>query len=240
MKFIIILVIVLVLIVLGQLMKINDYSQKLRNKDEADVTEGETKFNAFLAGLFYVVFMISSTYLFIVYGGKPGLGEPASLQGEEIDMLFSANWVLLIFVFYVTQSLLFIFLIKYRYDKNRKATFFSHSNRLELIWTVIPTIALAGIIIWGLTVWNRVTEQSEDATVIEIYAKQFDWTVRYSGEDNTLGNFDFKMISSKNPLGVVTTDLIDSKKEEWENEIKELNHSIDNSSLIPDLSFKIG
>ena len=234
--FIVILVIVLVIIVLGQLMKINDYSQKLRNKDEANLTEGETKFNAVLAGLFYIALMISSTYLFIVYGGKPGLGESASIQGEQIDTLFAANWALLLFVFYITQTLLFVFAIKYRYNKDRKATFFSHSNRLELIWTIVPTVALAGIIIWGLTVWNRVTAPTENATVIEIYAKQFDWTVRYSGEDNKLGNSDFKMITSKNPLGVVTTNLIDNKQVVWENEILKLEESIENSSLIPDVT----
>jgi len=236
MRFIIILIIVLVIIVLGQLMKMSEFSQKLRNKNEADLTEGESKFNAILFGLFYVALMISSTYLFFAYGAKPGLGKAASVHGESVDFLFTVNWWLLLPVYYITQTLLFFFVIKYRYDKDRKATFFSHSNKLELIWTIVPTVALAGIIIFGLVEWNKITEPPENAKVIEIYAKQFDWTARYSGEDNKLGKSDFKLISSKNPLGIVTTDLIDSRQTEWETEIKELNKKIENSDLIPDAS----
>ena len=46
MKFIIIIVIVLVIIAAAQLMKVYELSSRLRNKDEADVTPAETKFNA--------------------------------------------------------------------------------------------------------------------------------------------------------------------------------------------------
>jgi heme/copper-type cytochrome/quinol oxidase subunit 2 len=41
---------------------------------------------------------------------------------------------------------------------------------------------------------------------IELYAKQFSWTVRYAGKDNQLGKADFKLITDKNPLGVITEE----------------------------------
>jgi cytochrome c oxidase subunit II len=179
MKFLIIIVIVLVIITAAQLMKVYEHSSNLRNKDEADVTDGETKFNAGMLLLFYVALMVSSTYLFIVYGARPGLGPSASEHGVSIDYLYDINWIILIIVYYITQSLLFIFAIKYHQKKGRKAVFFSHSTKLELVWTIIPAITLAGIIIGGLMVWNKITAMPEKAQVIEIYAKQFDWTVRY-------------------------------------------------------------
>ena len=96
MKFLIIIVIVLVIITAAQLMKVYEHSSRLRNKDEADVTEGETKFNAGMLLVFYLALMISSTYLFIVYGARPGLGPSASEHGVEIDyinhsLLFNSN-----------------------------------------------------------------------------------------------------------------------------------------------------
>ena len=235
MKFLIVIVIVLVIIALAQLMKVYELSSKLRLKDEADVTRGETKFNAGMLLLFYLALMISSTWMFFHYGGKPGPLMPASEHGESIDTLYNANWIILLIVFYLTQTLLFVFAIKYQKKKGRKAVFFAHSTRLELVWTVIPAVVLAGIIIGGLTVWNQITAEKENSTVIEIYAKQFDWTVRYSGDDNTLGNSDFKVIESNNPLGVVTTDLIKIKKEAWEKDIETLTKKIEEEGdLIPD------
>lgn len=237
MKFIIIIVIVLVIIAAAQLMKVYELSSRLRNKSEADVTPSETKFNAGLLLLFYIALMISSTYLFIVYGGRPGLGPSASEHGADIDFLYDANWIILLIVFYLTQTLLFVFAIKYQQKQGRKAVFFAHSTKLELLWTVIPAVTLAGIIIGGLTVWNKITTPKENPTVVEIYAKQFDWTVRYAGADNTLGNSDFKVIENNNPLGVVTTDLIEAKAKAWHAELEELQSTLDEEGdLMPDVT----
>lgn len=235
MKFIIIIVIVLVIIAAAQLMKVYELSSRLRNKSEADVTPSETKFNAGLLLLFYIALMISSTYLFIVYGARPGLGPSASEHGADIDFLYDANWIILLIVFYLTQTLLFVFAIKYQQKQGRKAVFFAHSTKLELLWTVIPAVTLAGIIIGGLTVWNKITTPKENPIVVEIYAKQFDWTVRYAGADNTLGNSDFKVIENNNPLGVVTTDLIEAKAKAWQAELEELQSTLDGEGdLMPD------
>jgi cytochrome c oxidase subunit 2 len=120
------------------------------------------------------------------------------------------NLVLVIFLFFVINALIFVFSYKYRYDKNRTALFFPHDNRLELIWTVIPSIVLAVIIIYGLKTWSDMTgPASDDAIRIEIYSKQFDWTVRYSGDNNEFGATNFNLITPSNPLGIITQDGID-------------------------------
>jgi cytochrome c oxidase subunit II len=92
-------------------------------------------------------------------------------------------------------------------QKKTKATFFAHSTKLEMIWTVIPAIVLAVIIIYGLKVWNNITsDPSSSDVVIELYAKQFDWTARYAGKDNTLGKTNYKLIADDNPLALVKED----------------------------------
>jgi cytochrome c oxidase subunit 2 len=61
--------------------------------------------------------------------------------------------------------------------------------------------------VYGLQLWNDITAPApKDAMVIEVYGKQFDWTVRYGGADNALGKSNFKLITDENPLGVDERD----------------------------------
>jgi cytochrome c oxidase subunit 2 len=76
-----------------------------------------------------------------------------------------------------------------------------------MVWTTIPTIVLSSLIVYGLSIWNEVTGPApDDAMEIELYAKQFDWTARYAGEDNVLGKSGYRLITSENPLGVSAED----------------------------------
>jgi cytochrome c oxidase subunit 2 len=49
-------------------------------------------------------------------------------------------------------------------------------------------------------------EDKQDAIVIELYAKQFGWEARYSGDDKTLGKANVRLIEGINTLGVDLTD----------------------------------
>jgi cytochrome c oxidase subunit 2 len=42
--------------------------------------------------------------------------------------------------------------------------------------------------------------------VVELYAKQFDWTARFPGKDGVLGSTDYRQISGQNAVGLDTTD----------------------------------
>ena len=49
----------------------------------------------------------------------------------------------------ITQFLLHYFAFKYKGEKGKKALFYADNDKLEFIWTIIPVIVLAGmIIIW--------------------------------------------------------------------------------------------
>lgn len=235
MKLGILIIVVLAIIVIAQLAKLYNLSLKLKNQKEENVTPEENKGNAIMMLGFMAFLFIGTIYLTLKYG-KGGLGPSGSEHGVEMDKLYNFNWLILFLVFFITQSLLFVFSYKYYYRADRKATFFAHSNKLELVWTVIPAVVLAVIIIYGLSIWNKITgDTPQNAKVIELYAKQFDWTARYSGEDNTLGKSDFKAISTKNPLGVLTKDVLDARKAEWLEIIKNDSAKIaTEGDLMPD------
>jgi cytochrome c oxidase subunit 2 len=77
-----------------------------------------------------------------------------------------------------------------------------------MLWTIIPAIALAFIIIFGLKYWNEIMDDAKDPNklTIELYAKQFDWTARYTGKDGKLGSTDYRQIGGSNAVGMDTTD----------------------------------
>ena len=128
---------------------------------------------------------------------------------------------LIIVVFLVLQPVLFGFSYLYRGRKNRKAYFISHNNKLEIFWTAIPTVVLSVLIVYGLIVWGNVTDvnNAKGGIQMEVYAKQFGWTIRYSGEDNKLGDGHVRFYAPTNPLGVVTENMFNLQSKELESKI---------------------
>jgi len=155
-------------------------------------------------GIFFYGLMIFSFWKYSVIL----LPESASFEGEKYDTLYLVTMLLILFVQAVMQFLLFFFAFKYRGIKGRKALFYADSTKLEIIWTVVPTIVLFGIVLYGLTVWNDVMDASdaENPLIVEVYAKQFQWEARYAGEDNELGLANVRNIKGINTMGVDMTD----------------------------------
>lgn len=204
----VIVAIILTLFVVGQVMRVFEISARLRGRNIYEVTDSEGKTQGFLM-LAFLVFYFGFVIWQINRWGEYMLPESASEHGVIIDNLMATTWWIIIPVFIVTHILLFYFGYKYVYNKNRRADYYAHSNKLELIWTVVPTIVLTVLILYGLNVWNSVMEPLGEETShlrIEIYAKQFDWTARYSGPDNKLGAADVRLIEGTNALGIDARD----------------------------------
>jgi cytochrome c oxidase subunit 2 len=209
-KLIILLVIVLGVIAAAQLMRLYELSAKLRKTGEHDITNRDNRLNAGLMLAFMFVLFGGFIWLIMEYGWV-GRGDAASVHGHELDWLLNLNFAIIIFVFFLTNFLLFWFSFKYVKKPGVPAFYYPHNNKLEMVWTVIPAIVLAVIIIFGLRSWNKVTDAAPDeAVVVELFSKQFDWTARYSGEDNKLGKFDYKLTEdARNELALMTTASID-------------------------------
>ncbi len=205
----VIIVLVLLSIAVWQLTKIFDLSQ-IGNTDEKTQVAND-KDNSIQG---YLMFgFLAFIYIFTIYGmytwGHFVLDNSSSEHGLEIDRLMNVTWVLIFAVQAVTQVLLHYFAFKYRGKKENKATFFADSDKLEFIWTITPAVVLAGLILYGLYAWTNimfVDEKTENVMIVELYAKQFGWEARYSGEDNVLGKANVRYIEGINTTG---TDLED-------------------------------
>ena len=223
-KFIIIITVALFFIALVQLMKIYDLAAKVTgDKNQEKLSRSENMLMANLMLVFMVAFFGFVIWLIIEYGSNSGLYQAATIHGKDIDDLLMINWYIILPVFFITNTLLFGFSWKYYYREERKALYYPHNNKLEALWTIVPAIALAFIVIYGLMTWNKIMYQQEEGEYIEVYAYQFGWIVRYSGADNTLGKADYKMVSGSNPLGVITSKTIKNTYSEIDRKV----HNID-------------
>ncbi len=232
-KLLILLVIVLGVLAIAQLARVYELTSRLRGKREEDISPADNRMNARLMWVFLIAYFGFFAWLLIAYGDKM-LPVAASQHGAEVDWLFNFNWLVLGLAFVLTNILLFVFAAKYVYSPNRRAYWLPHNNKLELIWTVIPAGVLAVIIIYGLTTWNHITSPpTADAVVVELYAKQFDWTARYPGADGQLGASDFRLINGTNPLGIVTRESVTERLAEMDTEIAEMHTRLTNE-IMPD------
>lgn len=204
-------VLVLVAIAVWQLAKIFELSQLTTGKksDTTIADDEDNKYNGYLLFAFLVFIYGITIFSFSKYG-KMVLPMPASEHGVDYDRLMWISFAIIFIVQTITQFLLHYFGYKYRGEKGKKALFYADNDKLELIWTIIPVITLAALILYGLYSWTNIMDINDegDPLVVELYAQQFNWTARYGGEDNVLGDASARLIdiNKANILGIDESD----------------------------------
>lgn len=207
--FLVVLVIILFGVTALQMSKIFNMSKSADQLGETSEVASEKDNN--INGWLMLGFVFFTYILMIICFYKWWdvlLPKAASEHGADIDNLMWISMVLIFVVGTFTLWLLSYFSFKYRGNKNKRALFFADNDKLEFIWTIIPVIVLAGLIIYGLFTWTDImnVDESDDPLVVELYAYQFDWRARYAGEDNTLGEANVRLIEGVNQLGVDASD----------------------------------
>lgn len=201
----------IIAVIAVQLGKINDLAAKIRGEEETFL-ENNHKTGRWLV-IFMVVFLVGTVYSAWHYKDVMlgyGPWESSSLHGKDLDSLFNVTLFFTGIVFVITHIALFWYAYKYRIQKGKKAKFFAHDTKLELIWTAIPAVVMAYLVVNGLVVWNNVMPDvtAEDQYLeIEATGYQFAWDLRYPGSDGKIGEKDFRLINmANNSLGIDFTD----------------------------------
>jgi cytochrome c oxidase subunit 2 len=207
----VLIVVVLLAVALWQLTKIFDLTQVGVNVNDTQVaSDNDNKVNGYLMFAFLGFIYLTTIYCFMYYGHFPLVSDSASQHGPEVDNLMIISMVIIFVAQTITQALLHYFAFKYRGREGQKALYFSDSNKLEFIWSIIPAIVLAVLILYGLYAWTNIMFVSEkddrNAIVIELYAQQFKWEARYAGADDVLGKANVRYIEGVNNLGVDLSD----------------------------------
>ena len=206
-----ILAVTLLAISVWQITKIFEISNLGAKKDDSQVaSEKDNDLHGKLMFAFLVFIYLVTIYSFVSYT-KVLLPDSASEHGYTYDKLMLISFLVIFFVQTVTQALLHYFAYKYRGINGRKASFITHNNKLELVWTVIPAIVLFVLILYGMTTWSDIMnfEEDEDALVVELYAAQWNWKARYAGDDNVLGDANVRFLNDfdgRNSVGIDSSD----------------------------------
>jgi cytochrome c oxidase subunit 2 len=197
--------IVLLALVIGMLYKVSTMMSVVSKKQESPESTSNDV-NGILMLSFLIIGGILAWVSAYVYFDDYSL-PVASDHGVITDRLFWITMVIVGLAFIVTQVLLFYFSFRYRYNKEATASFYHDNSKLELIWTLVPAVVMAVLVLYGLNVWNNITDTApEESEVVEVMGMQFAWKVRYPGSDNQLGTYDYRKIDAANMFGMDLTD----------------------------------
>ena len=202
-------ILVLIGISVWQIAKIFELSQAKKENTQI-ANDNDNRYNGQLMFAF-LLFIYGITLFSFWKWGEVLLPEAASEHGTEYDNLMWISFAIIFFVQTITQALLHYFAYKYHGKKGQKAFFYADNDRLEAIWTIIPVITLAGLILYGLYTWTDImsVEENEEALLVELYAQQFNWKARYAGQDGVLGDANVRFLQDfdgRNLVGIDATD----------------------------------
>lgn len=205
-SFWIVIAFILGFLIVFQIAKASEYVAILRGEER--VRRENNRINGFMLLIFLVLGLFGVWYCNHLLKDRI-LGEPASDHGVRVDTMLYITLAITFVVFVLTQVGLFYFAYKYQEKEGRKAYFYPHNNKLEMIWTVIPAITLTVLVGFGLYYWFEITgEAPANAQQVEVYGSQFKWEFRYPGSDGKFGKHYYKEINSlkNNPLGQIWED----------------------------------
>ena len=208
-EFFLLLIIIMIFVVIFQIAKASEYVSVL--KGEEKTRRQNNKINGFMLVVFLVMGLIGVWVCNEWYFKKTLFPQgSASIEGEKIDFMMYLTIGVTGVVFIITQILLFWFSYKYQEKDGKKAFYFPHNTKLELLWTTVPAIFLTVLVVFGLINWFKITgDPPANAIVVEITGHQFGWEMRYPGKDGILGKKNYRLYNqpSGNTLGVDFNDL---------------------------------
>ena len=117
-----------------------------------------------------------------------------SEHGVAVDQMFYWIFWITMITFVAVEALLVYFLIKYRSRPEKKKAHFSHGNtRLEMAWTIAPSIILAALALASKSVWDNYryspTAEDPNRAKVLVIGQQFKWNFIYPGPDGKIGKY---------------------------------------------------
>lgn len=117
----------------------------------------------------------------------------ASTMGRAIDHLFVLLLIITGVVFILTEAALVYVMWRYAARPGHKALYSHGSQRLEVIWTLVPAVILIFIAFYQIGTWADIKFRSrvpKGPALAHVTARQFQWETRYPGEDGVVGTAD--------------------------------------------------
>ena len=113
-------------------------------------------------------------------------GQQASTAAPKIDQLLDVMIVLSAFVFSLVMVMLFYALWKFKAKPGDESDGEPiHGNtRLEIAWTLIPTVIVLFGAGYSWSVLNQIEEPADNPITIDVFSQQYAWSFGYPGKGN--------------------------------------------------------
>jgi len=114
-----------------------------------------------------------------------GLNLPPPVSPIGADILSLHNWILIIcaVIFVLVFLVMFYSIYAHRKSKGHKPSQFSHSTRLEFVWSAIPAIILIGMAIPSTATLIDMEDTEEADMTVKITGYQWLWQYEYMDHD---------------------------------------------------------
>lgn len=103
----------------------------------------------------------------------------ASNFAYGVDLSFAVIFGISIFFLVGITSVMIYFVIRYRRKKNPRATNIHGNNKLEILWTVIPTLLVLVMFYYGWVGYKPMRSIPDDAIPIKVYGQMWSWQFEY-------------------------------------------------------------
>lgn len=114
-----------------------------------------------------------------MWQGFPIRPDQASTIARSIDHLYYFLTAVDLFFTALIFLTAFYFAIRYRRQKESKATQIEANTLLEVVWTIIPLGICAVAFMWGASLFVRYSRTPEAATEIFVVGKQWMWKLQH-------------------------------------------------------------
>jgi cytochrome c oxidase subunit 2 len=131
---------------------------------------------------------------------------PLASNWDTVDLTVDITFWVCGIVFVAVNCFTAYCVWRYRTRPGNKAHYEPESAKLEIVLTALTSIGVAAMLTPGLFVWADFVRVPEDAAIVEVVGKQWNWSFRLPGRDNELGASDVRHVNVDNPLGVDPTD----------------------------------
>jgi cytochrome c oxidase subunit II len=108
---------------------------------------------------------------------------PVTEQGVEIRDLYNVLFIAAAIIFVLVEAAIVFAVVRYRRRGDMLPPQFHGNNLLEVVWTVVPLLIVAGLFVVSWGVLNRVEAKADKPRVtINVVGFQWQWQFTYEGE----------------------------------------------------------
>ncbi len=103
----------------------------------------------------------------------PSVASP--LTSGQDSVFYFVFW-LGVFFFVLVLGFLIYFAVKYKKKSDKDVTYeWVGNTKLEVFWSVVPSILLAVVFVWGLLGWMSLNTPPQDSIEVHVTARKWDW-----------------------------------------------------------------